>query len=187
MFVTRTLASETVPTLTRICEFIGVSYDSAMLDYSSHSTYEPPSPKFVGTWRRKLSPYEVQLAEAKCGSMLTERGYELSGHPPLAARHRRWTISSSGRVAGTVPCSAEKRFGTSLFLADFASRRLHLDGWQLRVRKQLKCDRGEVSEVRTSLLPTEAVWRSTTAKDTTREVSCNLTNRTLFWTLPGAV
>lgn len=130
------LATETVPTLTRICEFIGVSYDSAMLDYSTHSTYEPPSPKFVGTWRRKLSPHEVQLAEMKCGSMLTERGYELSGYPPLQVTP--WMdMQLKGQDRWYRAMFRRKRFGTTLFLADLATRRLHLDGWHLRVRKRL--------------------------------------------------
>ena len=53
-----TLIAEPVATLTRVCEFLGVTYDPAMLDYSKHTTYGPPSPKLAGQWR-KLSPEVV--------------------------------------------------------------------------------------------------------------------------------
>lgn len=131
-----TLVREPAATLSRICEFVGVPYDAAMLDYSRYSTYGPPSPKLIGQWKHRLSPEEVRLAEARCGAMLAERGYGLSGHPPLEVtpemdqrlrRESRWYCAMFRR----------KRYGTPLFLADLVSRRLQLRPWQAHVRKRL--------------------------------------------------
>src|SRR5262249_10285452 len=78
-----TLVGEPVATLTRLCEFIGVPYDPAMLEYPHDSTFDRPSPQLIGQWKRKLSPDAVRLAEARIGPILIERGYELSGYPRL--------------------------------------------------------------------------------------------------------
>jgi hypothetical protein len=130
------LVNQPEATLTGLCEFIGVPYDRAMLDYSKHSTYQPPSPKAIGQWKTKLPPTEVQLAEAQIGSLLTERGYELSGYPPLEVtrvmekrlrRQSRWYSAMFRR----------RRYGTCLFLADFITRRLGPPAWQASVRKRL--------------------------------------------------
>lgn len=70
--------------LTRICEFLEVPYDSAMLRYNEDSTYSPPDLKLIGQWKRKVSPSGVRLAESRIAEKLVERGYELSGHEPLS-------------------------------------------------------------------------------------------------------
>ena len=54
-----------------------------MLDYSETSAYDTPDPKLVQQWRHKLSDYEIRLLESQVSEMLVERGYELSGLPPL--------------------------------------------------------------------------------------------------------
>jgi len=40
------LVSDPVPTLTRVCEFVGVPYDPAMLSYPEDTTYGPPSTSY---------------------------------------------------------------------------------------------------------------------------------------------
>jgi len=69
--------------LTQICTFIGVPFDKAIYDYAQHSTYSLPDPHLTEQWRRKLSNYEIQLAESRISIMLEERGYQLSGLPLL--------------------------------------------------------------------------------------------------------
>ena len=65
-----TLVVQPEATMTRVCEFLGVPYDPAMLDYTKHTTYEPPSPKLAGQWRR-LSPHDIQLAEGASATCLS--------------------------------------------------------------------------------------------------------------------
>lgn len=67
--------------LARLCAFLGTSFDPGMLDYSRDSSYERPDPKLIGQWRKKLTPAELGLLEARIGPLLREKGYEESGVP----------------------------------------------------------------------------------------------------------
>ena len=70
-------------TLQGICDFAGVAYDPAMLAYDSNSTYSKPDASLVEQWRRKLTPEQIGLVEARIGPLLEQTGYEASGHPPV--------------------------------------------------------------------------------------------------------
>jgi Sulfotransferase family len=89
--------------LRRICEFIELDYEPAMLDYHEHAAErlreianplgrktadwrleahalaaEPPQPDRIGAWRQAMSPLQIAEFEAAAGGMLKELGYELS-------------------------------------------------------------------------------------------------------------
>jgi hypothetical protein len=130
------LVREPEATLTRLCEFLGVTYDPLMLDYPKHSTYRPPQPQLIGQWKSKLSSKAVQLAEARIGPMLVERGYELSGYPPLTVSRR---MEKQLRLQSRWRCAMfrRKRYGTTMFLADLMARRLGPGHWQGRIQKRL--------------------------------------------------
>ena len=122
--------------LTRICEFLGLSYSPAMMDYIQNTTYDTPDPKYIAQWRRKLSDRQIQLAEARIMTMLTERGYELSQLPkltitPFLAKRLQihdWWERALFRL---------RRNGFPLFVADYLSRKLGLTQWQKNVRLKL--------------------------------------------------
>jgi hypothetical protein len=139
-----TLVSEPENTLREICKFAGVPYHPAMLEYPSRgSTYASPSPKGIGQWKTKLSPRQVQLAEARIGTMLTERGYELSGYPPLkVTRVMEKQLWFQNRLACAM--ASRRRSGTGLFLAELAARKLGLRSWQKRVARRLHKRQNEV-------------------------------------------
>lgn len=61
--------------LTRICEFLGVNFDAAMLNIDKDTTYSPPSLSFAGQWRNKLSSKEVAWVEYQCQDLMYSRGY----------------------------------------------------------------------------------------------------------------
>ena len=109
--------------LTRICDFIGVLFDPAMFDYANSSTYDLPDPASVQQWRSKSSNRDVRLAEARVGSWLESRGYELSGLPPMqiSALQRVWLQSQSKWATRINRC---RTLGLPLALADVFSRRL---------------------------------------------------------------
>jgi hypothetical protein len=79
------LVAEPVQTLTRICRFLGTEFDEAMFEYvrTPGTTYELPDPRLAQQWKSKQSQEEIRQAEARAGSLLRARGYELSGLPPL--------------------------------------------------------------------------------------------------------
>ncbi len=71
--------------LEAICGFMGAPFHDAMFSYADKSTYDLPDPKLVYQWRKKLKDEDIQLVEARLGSMLVERGYALSGLPRIEA------------------------------------------------------------------------------------------------------
>ena len=117
------LIADPVSELSRLCAFFGVPYDPAMLSYPATTTYAAPNPTLIEQWRRQMTSREIGLVEGKIGSMLTDRGYQPSGHPMvkpgafgrlcLLASHRwnRWRLMA-------------KRQGPLLLLADMIARRL---------------------------------------------------------------
>jgi hypothetical protein len=122
--------------LSRVCEFMGVAFHPAMLDYPKNSNYGPPSPKMIGQWKRKLRPRDVQLAESLIGDMLVERGYELSGFPALRVRPPTdWSLRLQDKwYRARFKC---RRYGTGLYLACFLARRLGLRAQHNRILLRL--------------------------------------------------
>jgi len=130
------LISDSVNTLTNLCEFMGLSYNPAMLSYAQTTSYSLPNPKLIYQWRKKLSATEMQLVEARTGNMLVERGYELSGLPSLKVssfgelrlKLQDWWARLQFRL---------KRLGLPLFVSDYLSRNLGIEQWQRRVKLQI--------------------------------------------------
>lgn len=119
------LITEPAVVLGRICEFMGVAYDPAMLTYPENTTYSTPDPKLVSQWRKKLSEKEIQLIEARIAPMLAARGYELSGLPGinvsslqiLVLHVHNYLMRTWGRL---------QDHGLLVVAMDFVSRRLGL-------------------------------------------------------------
>jgi hypothetical protein len=130
------LIREPEKALTRVCQFLGLPFDRAIFDYIDHSTYEFPDPKLIGQWRGKLSPFNQRLIETQTAELLTRRGYDPSGQPPLNVNFflRRWLFLHDRyiRVRGRLA-----RYGLSLCAADFLARRLRLHAWHHRVEAQM--------------------------------------------------
>lgn len=77
------LIAEPEKTLSAICSFSGLSFDPEMLEYDRDSSYSKPDTSLTVQWKRKQSPREVGLVEAKIGELMTVAGYTPSGHPPV--------------------------------------------------------------------------------------------------------
>jgi hypothetical protein len=97
--------------LRRICEFVELEFDPAMLGYhetaeqrlrekaralprshgeaqsaekrlASHAkTFEPPNPDLIGTWKTRMTPADRASYEALAGDLLAELGYEVEHAP----------------------------------------------------------------------------------------------------------
>lgn len=78
--------------LRRICAFLGLPFDPAMLAYDATSTYDKPDARLAFQWKRKLSPRDVRRVEARLGPRLAAAGYAPSGLPPLrlSRAERAW-------------------------------------------------------------------------------------------------
>lgn len=130
------LIRSTEAVLTRVCQFIGIPYDPRMLDYPSRTTYEHPDRSLTEQWRTTFSERELRLVEARTGPLLTARGYEPSGLPPLHVTRRiKLLLQIQDRWARFRYSLA--LFGPRLRLANTFSRRLGLKSWQRSVRLRM--------------------------------------------------
>lgn len=96
-------------TLARICAFLGLEYDDAMLDYGQGRRREDASldakhqwqPVTVGLrdWRRQLAADDLALFEAVAGDLLEELGYPGSG-VAVTARAREVAADVRARFEG---------------------------------------------------------------------------------------
>lgn len=70
------LLRDPVSELTRICDFLGITYAPSMLEYPSDTTYSIPDPSLAEQWRRKLSGPEIMWVESVCYPLMGEFGYQ---------------------------------------------------------------------------------------------------------------
>jgi hypothetical protein len=127
------LVTDPVAELTRICRFVGLAYDPAMLSYDESSTYSKPNTSSIAKWK-SLSRSKVAPAESRAAAWLIKHGYELSGpvrQPGSAGRlyyklHDRW-----GRMR-----FAQRRLTFSLWLERLIAKRIGGETWRERVRQR---------------------------------------------------
>lgn len=130
------LMAEPEQTLGKICAFVGVPFDPAMLSYPSQTTYEAPDPSLSYQWKHKLSEHEIRLVESRIAPLLERRGYELSGLPPLnvtpAMIQRFQRRDRLYRLRFRA-----KRYGWPLVIQDAIARRVGPHWWQKQIQLRL--------------------------------------------------
>lgn len=120
--------------LTRICAFLGLEFEPAMLKYYENTTYGPPDPKISQKWREKADAREVALIEGRVGPLLSARGYEASGEPvipgsgelmrlKLESRWKRWRYNM-------------RRYGFALFAGHHLARTFGLKNLERKLAAQ---------------------------------------------------
>ncbi len=93
------LVAEPVRELERVCAFLGVPFDEAMIRYDEDTTYEAPDAKLASRWQSRLSPTEIRLVERRVGTLLADRGYVSSGLAPIEpGLLRRATLALRDRL-----------------------------------------------------------------------------------------
>lgn len=122
--------------LERVCEFLGLPYDPAMLEYHRDTTYGPVRSDQAQKWRRTLSDWQVRLFESVAEDALVDRGYLPSGlaHVPMFP-----PVRLGLQVDAKVRRNAARMrfFGPKLWLADHLTRRLPVSP-ALRARLELE-------------------------------------------------
>ena len=132
-----TLIASPVEELTRICEFLGVEYSDAMLEYHAKSTYGPLDPTMTWQWQGKMTATDAGLVEGRIGDMLTTRGYEPSGEPSVVP-------SAIGRTRLAVVGRLNKwkwrlrRYGFKLMATHFAAKTLGMSDTRDRARRAMQ-------------------------------------------------
>jgi Sulfotransferase family len=122
------LVTHPVEELTRLCAFVGVKFDDAMLRYTeSARQYPPPDPRLAFQWKTKMRPQTARLVEARVGPLLITRGYALAdGSAPSVGRMRHEQLMTSARARRLRTRTA--KYGVRLVAADVVGRRLGLSG-----------------------------------------------------------
>lgn len=122
--------------LSRICAFIGVDFDEAMLRYDLDSTYDAPDATLVSRWKCELSDREVRLIESRVGELLVERGYEHSGLSPMSPG---WLTRSWLRVHSwfSIMSRGIERYGLGLWARERALRKLGFTKSWRKVRLEM--------------------------------------------------
>ncbi|MFT7166909.1 MAG: hypothetical protein ACI80K_000025 [Paracoccaceae bacterium] len=115
------------PELERLCDFLGLTYDDAMLRYHEQSNYSPIDPNQAGKWRTGLDRRNLQLFEFVAGDELEAQGYPRSDVPEYV--QRPWSLlwlriddavrHNRGRV---------QKYGFSIWFWDHVTRRLPIEG-----------------------------------------------------------
>jgi hypothetical protein len=85
----------------RLCQFIGVEYESEVSLYHEHSTYHPPDISYAYQWRKVEHSREVELVESKARGLIVGLGYELASDNPrvpgVIERSRLWIANRAYR------------------------------------------------------------------------------------------
>jgi len=75
--------------LGRVCAFMGVPYDPAMLHYADQSTYERPDASIAFKWKTKMPPEEAARITSRAPALIASRGYEVPPDlKPVSATER---------------------------------------------------------------------------------------------------
>ena len=115
------------PELERLCDFLGVAYDDAMLRYHEHSTYSPIDPNQAGKWQTGLDRRDLRLFECAAGDELEAQGYPRSDAAEYVLRpwSKLWLRiddalrHNRGRI---------EKYGISIWFWDHVTRRLPIQG-----------------------------------------------------------
>ena len=90
------LVADPEGTLGAACEFLGLEFDTAMLDYHreidagtlrDHPRLAEPPTAGLRSWRKEMGPRQLALFEAVAGELLGDLGYERA-YPTVSARTR---------------------------------------------------------------------------------------------------
>jgi hypothetical protein len=111
--------------LSRVCAFLGVAYDAAMLEYPKRTRYAEPDPRIAERWREELSARELAWLEREIGPELRARGYAPSAVRPAWIPAPRRMALQLGDRAGRLRFRV-RRYGARLWVKHQVARRFRL-------------------------------------------------------------
>jgi hypothetical protein len=139
------LIVDPVAELTKICEFLGVSYSPSMLEYPEDTTYSPPDPTLTEQWRRKLSSEQIMWIESACSPWMTRYHYQTHhGSTRGPSRPRRMQLAMQNRFS-RVQYNID-RYGFPLYLSWQIAKRMPPGRFQTRVLREV--DNVNVSQLK---------------------------------------
>jgi hypothetical protein len=130
------LISDARSELTRLFDFIGPGFHEDVWRYHEGTTYSEPDPSLIAQWKRKLSPYQLGLVEARIAPLLEMQGYELSGHPPVKITPtRELRLKLQDRWARLM--YRWRNYGVLLSASESLTKRIGPEALQKRILKKI--------------------------------------------------
>ena len=112
-------------TLSAICNFMNIDYDSKMMSYPEYTTYSKVDIDIVGRWKSKMTKREIRLVEYKCQGLMEKGGYKLISNnmagPTIIDKLYLRIQDRFYRIKFRM-----KRYGLRLFFCAFFARRLKI-------------------------------------------------------------
>ena len=102
--------------LERVCRFLGVDFDPAMLGIDRDTTYRRPSADGARSWRNDASEREIRTIEGRLGKSLVDAGYAPSGLPPMRMTAARLLLLRLDHRLRRMRAS-QRRYGLGLWTA----------------------------------------------------------------------
>lgn len=112
--------------LTRMCDFLDLPFEPAMLKYYENSTYGPPDPGISQKWKTKAGAREIALIEGRLGPLLQARDYIPAGDPAAPAGIEKLQLEVGNRLGRWR--HNIRRYGAGLFFGHHAARVFGLKG-----------------------------------------------------------
>jgi len=118
------LVADPESVLARVCAFMGVPYDPAMLHYAEQSTYERPDASIALKWKTRMPPREAALITSRAPALIASRGYDVPADVKPASALERMRLDWRNR---TVKWRVQiGHYGLTTFLMERIARRFGL-------------------------------------------------------------
>ncbi len=132
------LVTDHVAQLTKVCEFMGLSYTDEMLSYAAVTDYEAPIPGKADEWRSVITDEQIQYVEARVGDLLVERGFEPSGLPAITV-----TEADAKKIKASLRTKKWKHKLTShgwVAVAELITRKIGIKALHTPMKQRMNAD-----------------------------------------------
>jgi hypothetical protein len=131
----KVLLRDLEPSLRAACDFLGVPFDPAMLNFHTSTSYDRPDSSLADQWRRVASRAELAQLEARAADLMICRGYKLSGPVIVLGAVDRLGLWVRNKIA--IWRFGLRRFGPVLFIGGKITRRLGPKGIDAHFRQRM--------------------------------------------------
>lgn len=121
--------------LRRVCGFLGLPWDGAMLRYAETSTYDAPDASLIAQWKTRCDPDQIALLEGRAGTLVTARGYAVTGRARRPSLVERGGMGLSEKLH--LWLHGARVYGAGTFLAEKLTRLARLQGPHGRLRLRM--------------------------------------------------
>lgn len=131
------LVNDSRTTLSAICQFLGVQFDTEMLEIERDTTYRRPNPDESRSWRDSAPQSDIRQVEARIGTQrILEAGYAVSDLPALRINFGSELMINMKDALKRALFRIDK-YGVGLWMCGVISRRIPVPGWHDRVRRRI--------------------------------------------------